>query len=147
MRYQELKTSTLERATTTREWRRGQVHLQLALLLRTMIWRGGVWSVEGAVEGVRTEGARQQQSGQLLHAARVIIKLLVQVDFTQRVADDANLAAQLRNQRGDLLRVAQHFDALRVRVVTHHERPLDAAGEFPATQITGSIHIPRNKGR
>ena len=85
-------------------------------------------------KGTRAEGTRQQQSGQLLHAARVVLELLVQVDFAQRVADDANLAAQLRHQRGDLFGVAQHLDALRVRVVAHHERPLDAAGKLPAQQ-------------
>lgn len=108
----------------------------LALLLRTVIGRCGAGGVQRAVEvkGRRTEGARQQQGGQLLHAARVVLQLLVQVDFSKRVADDANLAAQLRHQRGDLLGVAQHLDALRVRVVAHHERPLDAAGELPATR-------------
>lgn len=72
--------------------------------------------------------ASGEHGGQPLHVHCVVHV----VDLSDGVADDAQVAAQLRDHCGDLLRVAQHLHALRVGVVAHPKRPLDLAGELPA---------------
>jgi len=52
------------------------------------------------------------------------------VYFSQRVAYNAQVASEFRHQSHDLVRIAQNFHALRVRVVTHPKRFLNAVGKF-----------------
>lgn len=55
-------------------------------------------------------------------------------DLLQCVEDDANVAFEIADNVGHLLRVAQDLDRLVVRVVPDRERALDLEREFPVSK-------------
>lgn len=69
------------------------------------------------------------------HVVDVLDRFVLGVDFPQRVAHDAQVASELRDQCHYFVRVAKDLHALRVRVVPHAERFLNAVRELSETHI------------
>lgn len=110
------------------------IRVRLLELRQHGLYNIGLCSVTGLFLGrfLRRNAAHVHSPVQ--HVVDALHRLVLGVYFPQRVAHDAQVAPEFRDQRHDFVRVAQYFHALRVRIVPDAERLLNAVGEFSEIQ-------------